>query len=189
MSTPSSSAPDGSDVFSKESQSGTVIIVSAVLTGLSTVVVLLRLYTRQFILNTAGADDWTMGLAQLLSIAAGTSTMLEAHYGLGRHIGTLSQENIVRSSECLFGTIFSYNFGMNVIKVSFLLQYRRIFPSHGLKPTGPEATSLQVIRARQQEDDHGRRREEPLQAKFKGRRVGADDNVAEEDDEVGDIGA
>ncbi|KAI7776436.1 integral membrane protein [Diaporthe eres] len=93
MSATSSSAPDGSEVFSTESQSGTVIIVSAVLTGLSTVVVLLRLYTRQFILKTAGADDWT----------------------------------------CLFGAIFSYNFGMNVIKVSFLLQYRRIFPSHALK--------------------------------------------------------
>ncbi|KAI3393382.1 hypothetical protein diail_4311 [Diaporthe ilicicola] len=72
----SSSPPDGSDLFSNGSQSGTVIIVSAVLTGLSTIVVALRLYTRQFILNTAGADDWTMGLAQLLSIAAGTSTML-----------------------------------------------------------------------------------------------------------------
>lgn len=78
MSATASSAPDGSDLFSKESQSGTVIIVTAVLTGLSTVVVLLRLYTRQFILKTAGADDWTMGLAQLLSIAAGTSTILGA---------------------------------------------------------------------------------------------------------------
>lgn len=78
MSASSSSAQDGSYLFNKESQSGTVIIVSAVLTGLSTVVVLLRLYTRQFILKTAGADDWTMGLAQLLSIAAGTSTMLGA---------------------------------------------------------------------------------------------------------------
>lgn len=78
MSATSSSTPDGSEVFSKDSQSGTVIIVSGVLTGLSTVVVLLRLYTRQFILKTAGADDWTMGLAQLLSISAGTSTMLGA---------------------------------------------------------------------------------------------------------------
>lgn len=74
----SSSATHGSVIFGKGSQSGTVIIVSAVLTGLSTIVVLLRLYTRQFILKTAGADDWTMGLAQLLSIAAGTSTILGA---------------------------------------------------------------------------------------------------------------
>lgn len=78
MSATSPSAPDGSDLLSTESQSGTVIIVTSVLTGLSTVVVMLRLYTRQFILKTAGADDWTMGLAQLLSIAAGTSTALGA---------------------------------------------------------------------------------------------------------------
>jgi hypothetical protein len=78
MSATSSSTPDGSAVLPDESQSDTVIIVSAVLTGLSTVVVLLRLYTRQCILKTAGADDWTMALAQLLSIAAGTSTMLGA---------------------------------------------------------------------------------------------------------------
>ncbi|KKY37792.1 putative integral membrane protein [Diaporthe ampelina] len=123
MSATSSSAPDDSYLFSKESRSGTVIIVSAVLTGLSTVVVLLRLYTRQFILKTAGADDWTMGLAQLLSIAAGISTIL----------GTLSTENLVKTLQCLFGAIFSYNFGMNLIKASFLLQYRRIFPSHGLR--------------------------------------------------------
>ncbi|KAJ0109732.1 hypothetical protein J7T55_004281 [Diaporthe amygdali] len=112
-----SSAPGGSDSLSKESQSGMVMIVSAVLTGLSTIVVLLRLYTRYVILGTAGADDWTM----------------EAHYGLGRHLATLSQENVVRSLECLFAVIFSYNIGMNVIKVSFLLQYRRIFPSRTLR--------------------------------------------------------
>ncbi|POS71556.1 integral membrane protein [Diaporthe helianthi] len=76
MSTTSSTALDGSDIFSKESQSGTVIIVAGVLTGLSTIVVVLRLYTRHFILNTAGADDWTMGLAQLLSIGSGTLSIV-----------------------------------------------------------------------------------------------------------------
>lgn len=100
MSATASSAPDGSDLFSKESQSGTVIIVTAVLTGLSTVVVLLRLYTRQFILKTAGADDWTMGLAQLLSIAAGTSTILGA--------GALSFSWFInRSNEAPRGTLWT----------------------------------------------------------------------------------
>lgn len=79
-----------------------MIIVTAVLTGLSTVVVLLRLYTRQFILKTAGADDWTMGLAQLLSIAAGTSTIL----GAGASILLWFMN---RSNEALRGTLWPWS--------------------------------------------------------------------------------
>jgi len=43
-----------------ESKQATVIAVAIVFASLSAIVVSLRLYTRQFILRAAGADDWTM---------------------------------------------------------------------------------------------------------------------------------
>lgn len=58
-----------------------------------------------------------------------------------------------------------------------------------LQPASTQAPGLQIDRARQQEDDHGRPDEEPIQAKLKRRCFGADDNVPEENHEIGDLGA
>lgn len=60
----------------QESRTELVYIVSAALTGASTIVFGLRLFTRCFLLKTAGPDDWTMLVAQILAIVAGVSTIV-----------------------------------------------------------------------------------------------------------------
>lgn len=59
-----------------ESRTALVYIVTAILTGTSTIIFGLRLFTRCFLLKTAGADDWTMLVAQIFAIIAGVTTAL-----------------------------------------------------------------------------------------------------------------
>lgn len=59
-----------------ESRTELVYIVSAVLTASSMIIFGLRLFTRCVLLKTAGSDDWTMLVAQILAIVAGVFTIL-----------------------------------------------------------------------------------------------------------------
>ncbi|EXF75119.1 hypothetical protein CFIO01_06729 [Colletotrichum fioriniae PJ7] len=74
----------------------------------SAAVLSLRLYTRLVLLKTAGKDDWTMLIAMLFALVVGIGTVFGTY---------------------LLIVILHYNMGMNVVKVSFLLQYRRVFVS------------------------------------------------------------
>lgn len=74
MSTASSN--DGNVAVTTESQAELVIILSVVFTATSTVVFGLRLFTRCVLLKTAGPDDWTMLVAQILAILVGVATSL-----------------------------------------------------------------------------------------------------------------
>ncbi|EFQ31495.1 hypothetical protein CGRA01v4_11092 [Colletotrichum graminicola] len=87
----------------------------------------LRLYTRLFLLKTAGKDDWTICIAMVCAVVVTMSTCMEVRYGMGKHTENVSAAEMREQLKYLFITILHYNMGMNVAKVSFLLQYRRIF--------------------------------------------------------------
>lgn len=114
--------------------------------GLSTLAVLLRSYTRLRILHTFGADDAVMVLAQVLTIGSavtmffGTSETLcfllavhltnmhvECAYGLGRHISDMPTDHYVPYMKSFYSSIIVYNVATCVVKMSIMLQYRRIF--------------------------------------------------------------
>ncbi|KAE8441494.1 hypothetical protein EG329_004882 [Mollisiaceae sp. DMI_Dod_QoI] len=94
---------------------------------LSSSVVILRVLTRFAILRTAGIDDWTIILAQILAIGAAVAIGLETKYGMGKHIWTVPPENIVPYFKSLYSSILLYNGALTMVKISILLQYRRIF--------------------------------------------------------------
>ncbi|KAK2008250.1 hypothetical protein LZ32DRAFT_631731 [Colletotrichum eremochloae] len=93
---------------------GFVIAAAAVFT--------LRLYTRVFLLKTAGKDDWTICIS-----------MVKVKYGMGRHVENVSAAETQEQLKYLLVVILHYNLGMNIAKVSFLLQYRRIFVSRTVR--------------------------------------------------------
>ncbi|KAG7410192.1 Satratoxin biosynthesis SC1 cluster protein 4 [Fusarium oxysporum f. sp. raphani] len=104
-----------------------IIGLTVGLTSLSTILTSLRLYTRTVVLHTAGLDDVAVAVAQFLTIGLAIATCLEAHFGLGRHMGLLTEEELVSQAKSLFAAIQTYIWGLCIIKVAFLLQYRRIF--------------------------------------------------------------
>ncbi|KAL0941958.1 uncharacterized protein CTRU02_204721 [Colletotrichum truncatum] len=99
----------------------------------SAIVMLLRLYTRLVLLKIAGNDDWTILLAMLFSIVVTIATCLEVKYGMGRHVENVSIEETLQQLKFLLVAVLHYNVGMNVVKVSFLFQYRRVFVSKGVQ--------------------------------------------------------
>ncbi|KZL71031.1 integral membrane protein [Colletotrichum tofieldiae] len=99
----------------------------------SAAVLSLRLYTRLVLLKTVGKDDWTISLAMACSVVVTIITCLEVKYGMGRHSENVSAAETMEQLKYLLADILTYNMGMNVAKVSFLLQYRRIFVSKAVQ--------------------------------------------------------
>ncbi|CAK7213668.1 hypothetical protein SBRCBS47491_001883 [Sporothrix bragantina] len=116
-----------------ESRATLVIVVAVVFAVLSLGMLLLRLYLRCRILKATGLDDWTMLVAQILALAVSAMTVVETRYGLGRHLKDVSPENEVNQLTYLYINVILYNLTMNVIKISFLLQYDRIFQADGIR--------------------------------------------------------
>ncbi|KAK0750291.1 hypothetical protein B0T18DRAFT_428258 [Schizothecium vesticola] len=87
----------------------------------------LRFYTRGAILKNIGKDDWTILVALVFSLVNSIAMCFEVKYGMGRHIENVSMEEGLEQLKYLMVAILTYNMGMNVVKLGFLFQYRRIF--------------------------------------------------------------
>jgi hypothetical protein len=129
----SSTGPDYTAASYGETKVSIVLAVSLAFTIASSIVFTLRVYTRTGILRNAGPDDWTMLVAQIFGVAVSVMTCMQTRYGLGRHAWTVSPQDSARQLQLLYAVILTYNFTMNIIKISFLLQYRRIFQSNMVK--------------------------------------------------------
>lgn len=120
--------PEGFDPANdNESQVDTVVAVAVTFGVLSTVFTLLRVYTRANLLRMMCADDWAIIFAQFISIVVSVLTIIETRFALGRHMWSIPAEDVVMQIKILYGVILGYNFGLNVVKISFLLFYLRIF--------------------------------------------------------------
>ncbi|KAH8728878.1 hypothetical protein GQ44DRAFT_607814 [Phaeosphaeriaceae sp. PMI808] len=122
MTSPATDAPAASN-----SNAITPIAVSVGTLSTALLFVVARLYTRFCIIKRVGTDDWTILVAWILSCAVGIEVSVATRYGLGSHTSTLSMEALVRYLKFLFASIILYNAALMFVKVSFLMQYRRVF--------------------------------------------------------------
>ncbi|KAK5654027.1 hypothetical protein OQA88_7704 [Cercophora sp. LCS_1] len=123
--------PGDDPVLDAESMVSTLVGMSIAFVALSSIAVGLRLYTRFAIVRSPGADDATIAVAQVLSLGVSVVTILQAKYALGRHVWMVSNEANMLQLKCLFAAMTIYNLAQIVTKMSFLLQYRRIFQEGG----------------------------------------------------------
>ena len=103
---------------------------SVAFTVAASLVVLLRLYTRSVIVHTLGIDDYTMAAAAVLAVGVTAATIVQAQNGLGRHLWVAVDLDPAQSRaqlKALFAGEVLYNLCQILIKISFLMQYRRIF--------------------------------------------------------------
>ncbi|CAK7199777.1 hypothetical protein SEUCBS139899_002460 [Sporothrix eucalyptigena] len=105
-----------------------ILIGTAIAFSIATsLVVILRMYTRQAIVRSLGIDDYTMLIAAILAIGVTISTILQAENGLGRHAWLVTDAETMVQLKSLFAGEVLYNLSQIFTKISFLLQYRRIF--------------------------------------------------------------
>lgn len=120
--------------------------VTVSFTIVSVSAVLLRLYSRVVVVNSAGRDDVFIAVAALLTIgltvaqcyqgalcrfvANGLSadSNVTVEYGMGRHFDTLTPYEQITSLKPFWASIVIYNLALFFTKFSILLQYLRIFP-------------------------------------------------------------
>ncbi|KAI6367518.1 hypothetical protein MCOR25_004883 [Pyricularia grisea] len=103
-------------------------IYASVITSLTavTVVVLARIYTRAFILKSFGLDDWAALISLLFTLACGIIVGVNAKYGCGKHIWTVSNADLQQFYINFYFSIVLYNVSILFTKTSFLLQYYRV---------------------------------------------------------------
>lgn len=127
MSSPSGpSGPSGPDT-SSESRAGQVLAVAIAFPVISTIAVALRIFTRAKIVKALGSDDWLILLALAFSWMLSATMVEQVRYGLGRHIKTLSLEELAHAQEPLFFSIIGYNLALSFSKASIIFLYLRIF--------------------------------------------------------------
>ncbi|KAI1843271.1 hypothetical protein JX265_012156 [Neoarthrinium moseri] len=126
-----------------ESRTTAVVVVLTVGTILSTAAVLLRVYSRYILLRAFDKDDAVIVGGLVFLLATSVAIGLECHYGLGTHISTVAEEDVVpylkvglatisgldlRSQlQAFYVSTITYSVAIYLVKISIILQYCRIF--------------------------------------------------------------
>ncbi|KAF2830025.1 hypothetical protein CC86DRAFT_179093 [Ophiobolus disseminans] len=119
----------GSPARAAESRAPIIYGISISFVILSCASVVLRLYTRLAILRTFGLEDVAIAVAQVLSFGVSVTTLLQVGLGgLGRHTEFATQDQFLMGVKALYSNTLVYNAAQIVTKLSFLIQYRRLFP-------------------------------------------------------------
>lgn len=89
--------------------------------------VLLRLYTRLFVVNAAGWDDLFVGLYVLFCTMGGIAICIATYHGLGQHVVLISEADRRIYLMNFYVANASYILATAFIKLALLLQYIRLF--------------------------------------------------------------
>lgn len=90
--------------------------------------VVLRLYTRLFVVNAAGWDDLFVFLYVLCTTMGGIAMCIATNHGLGQHVLLISQADLRIYLMNFYVANASYILATAFIKLALLLQYIRLFP-------------------------------------------------------------
>lgn len=106
-----------------------VVIASVLGPTIAIPICAVRLYTRRYILQSVGYDDYAIVLATILALAFSILTCYQINNGLGRHIWDVTAAQFYQLMKIgdIGGPIF-YNISTLFIKVSLCLFYLRLKP-------------------------------------------------------------
>lgn len=110
------------------SQGRRALVVTAVLTAISTVIVAMRFYARLGLMKITGREDWAILISLTFSIIYLALVAAQLHYRMGVHSALLSSHVLQQQLKCLWAAIPMYNASLAFTKFSILFQYLRIFP-------------------------------------------------------------
>ncbi|KAJ5356390.1 hypothetical protein N7517_010999 [Penicillium concentricum] len=120
-------------LFSRDDDNGAshgrrALVVTAVLTAISTVIVAMRFYARLGLMKITGREDWAILISLIFSLVYLALVAAQLHYKMGVHSSLLSSHILQQQLKCLWAAIPMYNASLAFTKFSILFQYLRIFP-------------------------------------------------------------
>ncbi|KAH7010705.1 uncharacterized protein B0I36DRAFT_322009 [Microdochium trichocladiopsis] len=104
----------------------------------------LRFWARYALRASFGSDDWMVVGALVSVFVTGAINYAMISYGLGRHAGTLSQDDLVSFFKLLLAFECVYVTAVMMVKLAVLAMYLRIFPSHGFRTGAAMIASIVV---------------------------------------------
>ncbi|KAF3942209.1 hypothetical protein ABW19_dt0210507 [Dactylella cylindrospora] len=105
-----------------------LVPVTSVLLGLSTLAVLLRLYTRAFIIYKLGVDDFLIVPGYLAAVATNIGQIFSLQAGWGLHVWDFKLENTRKLAISGYTVQITMAFCCMFTKLSILLSYLRFSP-------------------------------------------------------------
>ncbi|KAL8967611.1 MAG: hypothetical protein Q9183_002828 [Haloplaca sp. 2 TL-2023] len=111
-----------------DDRSGEIMGTAIAMAIVTTIIVALRFYCRKKMKVGISWDDWTMLASQILMIGLCVNLAWGASFGTGRHLLTLSPATITKFQKLLFAYYIQYGLQFQLVKISILLFYRRVFP-------------------------------------------------------------
>ncbi|KAJ5558634.1 hypothetical protein N7535_008851 [Penicillium sp. DV-2018c] len=109
------------------------LVVTAVLTALSALIVAMRFYARLGLMKMTGREDWAILISLIFALIYLSLVAAQLHYGMGIHSALLSGPVLQKQLKCLWAAIPMYNASMAFTKFSILFQYLRIFPGQSFR--------------------------------------------------------
>ncbi|OJJ64357.1 hypothetical protein ASPSYDRAFT_84371 [Aspergillus sydowii CBS 593.65] len=111
------------------------LAVSATFTSLATVLTIVRIYTRAFMVKQMGADDWTIIISLAFSWAFFGLFVGETAYLMGEHYERIPPEILTKQMICFWASVPIYQASLITTKGSILLQYKRVFSTPRMRLT------------------------------------------------------
>ncbi|KAL2829346.1 hypothetical protein BJY01DRAFT_255041 [Aspergillus pseudoustus] len=124
--------PDGVDPdfsLTRTSIQEKFILTYAMTLGIAILLLLMRLYTRLFIVKSFGLDDWAVIASTLFSIAFFALCFVAMKYGFGRHLWNVPATSLPTYLKLLIPIVVTYCWAPFMTKFSILILYHRLNPS------------------------------------------------------------
>ncbi|KAK4442526.1 hypothetical protein QBC34DRAFT_454555 [Podospora aff. communis PSN243] len=127
-------APAGGYVAG-ESRSESLIAIVTCMMCLSTLVLLLRVFARARVQGIAStADEWTILISWLFSIAFTVNVCVQTKYGLGKHVADLPPTtNFSAALELFYYGEATYYITVSLTKMSILFLYLKLIPQRSYR--------------------------------------------------------
>ncbi|MCJ1331320.1 hypothetical protein MMC10_008009 [Thelotrema lepadinum] len=114
-------------LLSTDTQGPAIIAANLTVAILATIGVALRFIARYIHRAGFGADDWLILAALPFGWGMCIATIIAVNFGLGRHVGTVLPQDLLRFGQAYFSTELLWATSIPLIKISILLLYIRIF--------------------------------------------------------------
>ncbi|KAK6507941.1 hypothetical protein TWF481_006361 [Arthrobotrys musiformis] len=122
-------------------------IIDIVFFVLAVVMVMMRIYTRLFIVRRFGLDDWCIVMA-LISVAGFTALQFcfLIYGGVGYHIWDVTPEQLNYCFKFIYFHLIGYTWSITLIKMSILFLYERIIPkTHSMRKVLTAFMVFQIV--------------------------------------------
>ncbi|CAI0653346.1 unnamed protein product [Colletotrichum noveboracense] len=112
---------------SSDSRRAVMVGVTSFAFALALLAVIMRTYTRVFLLRRFGIDDGAAILTFFLLFACYFAVVINLRNGLGTHVYLLTEDQIKEYLRTFYTAVVFYNAALAGVKMTFLLQYWRLF--------------------------------------------------------------